>query len=499
MMHRLFVCLFVLSACDAGSTGPTNDGGLADATFESGPVAAEDFCATLVAIVCDANARCCGGVVEATPDAGVGAGSDAGAPEPTTCEAPQLAACRATVDELVDDPRLAYDPERAGAYLASLEARADGCFATAPQLAELFTIFAGTGVAGADCTPPSFDEAGIRIAQLSCADGLSCLLQRRADGSNRGVCDTRVESECSHAFDCGAGQWCNLPNDWVPGLWGTCQPLKANGWECSDDQQCASLYCGVDRVCARAPEGRHCAATSYETAVLTSLPSAFWRFDDAGGRTAIDAVGGFDGTYVGASWDEGAIATETGSSLAITTSGMGAILDPDGDLGLDLGRRALSFELWFRRSAGSATGPLLEFGTGDEAQLGVRVWNHDTADKLHFNLRDEAGENHATTTVEGTVGADAWHHVVAVYDGSNGRLFLNGEPVGDAIAGSFVPKLDGALHVGFRAGDERHIVGAIDEVAIYDRVLSHREIREHRAIGSGGPTRREFPLFTWLR
>lgn len=498
MTHRFFVCMFVLSACDAGSTGPTNDGGLADAAFESGPVAAEDFCAALVAIVCDANARCCGGVVEATPDAGVGEGSDAGMPM-VSCETPQLAACRATVDELVDDPRLAYDPERAGAYLASLEARADGCFATAPQLAELFTIFAGTGVAGADCTPPSFDEAGIRIAQLSCADGLSCLLQRRADGSNRGVCDTRVEGECSHAFDCGAGQWCNLPNDWVPGLWGTCQPLKADGWECSDDQQCASLYCGVDRVCASPPEGRYCAATSYETAVLTSLPSAFWRFDDAGGRTAIDAVGGFDGTYEGASWDEGAIATETGSSLAITTSGTGAILDPDGNLGLELGRRALSFELWFRRSAESVTGPLLEFGTGDEAQLGVRVWNHDTADKLHFNLRDEAGENHATTTVEGTIGADAWHHVVAVYDGSNGRIFLNGEPVGDAIAGSFVPKLDGALHVGFRVGDERHIVGAIDEVAIYDRVLSHREIREHRAIGSGGPTRREFPLFTWLR
>ena len=97
------------------------------------------------------------------------------------------------------------------------------------------------------------------------------------------------------------------------------------------------------------------------------------------------------------------------------------------------------------------------------------------------------------------VTADTWHHVVATYDGSNGRLYLDGEPIGEAIAGSFVPKMDGGLYVGFREGDERHITGAIDEVAIYERVLSRAEIRQHRAIGANGPARREFPIFAWLR
>ena len=172
MTNRLWVLTLTLCACDAGSTGPTNDGGLSDAALDSEPVAAADFCDAFVAIVCDANTRCCGGVVEATPDAGT---PDAGTLEPSdggvadagmrvTCEAPQLAACRATVEELVDDPRLDYEAERAGAYLAALSARAEGCYAKAPKLAELFTIFSGTGVEGADCTPPSFDEEGIRIA-----------------------------------------------------------------------------------------------------------------------------------------------------------------------------------------------------------------------------------------------------------------------------------------------------------------------------------------------
>ncbi|MCB9620640.1 MAG: hypothetical protein H6724_14465 [Sandaracinus sp.] len=489
MTHR-FLSLLLLTACSAGSTGPSNDGGVtSDATSDASPIAAEDFCDALVAIVCDANERCCDGVLEASDPEG----------DPATCEAPQRAACRATVEELVDDPRTAYVPERAGAYLAALETRAAGCFAEPPQLAELYEVFAGTGVEGADCTPPSFDEDGLRVAQLSCGDGLSCHLEHRADGSDRGVCEPRIEGECSHALDCGAGRWCNLPSDWVPGLWGTCQPLKANGWDCSNDQQCASLYCGVNRVCATPPPGRYCVATSYETAVRASLPEAFFRFDEAGARTVIDSVGDYTGTYEGASFDEGAIATETGASLAITAMGTGAILDPDGNLGLELGRNALSYELWFRRSAESATGPLLEFGTGEEGQLGVRIWNHDTADKLHFNLRDEAGENHATTSAEGLVTADTWHHVVATYDGSNGRLYLDGEPIGEAIAGSFVPKMDGGLYVGFREGDERHITGAIDEVAIYERVLSRAEIRQHRAIGANGPARREFPIFAWLR
>lgn len=474
---------FAVLACS--DAAPMDVDASVDAALDATPlgraVAADGFCAELSEMICAMNDTCCGGAV---------AGE-----EGETCVAQQLAACSGTVGVLVTDPRTAYVPERGGAFLDAWAARGAACFAEPPRLSEFEVLFAGTGIEGADCTPPSVSADGeLRVSQLSCADGLACHLYRRSDGSPMGVCEPREDEACSHRFDCEASEWCNLPSGWEPGRWGACQPLKAEGWTCTRDLECASSYCDATRTCSRPLAARYCATRSYADAVLAASPRGYWRLDDAGGAAAVDASGrGLDGSYVG-SPSAAMGATDDGGGMRLDGVDDGVLLPAmDGELG-----DTLSIECWFRRGADSTTGPLVEFREG-EGERGVHVWNHNAPDKAYVNFIDEEGTSHTITSAEGTIEADTWHHVVATYDGSAGRLYVDGESVGDVLMETIHPMVRGNVRIGLREGDERHITGAVDEVAIYDRALSRTEVREHGARARDGAAPQDFVLFRWLR
>lgn len=81
-----------------------------------------------------------------------------------------------------------------------------------------------------------------------------------------------------------------------------------------------------------------------------------------------------------------------------------------------------------------------------------------------------------------------WNHVVGTYDGDTLRLYIDGHPVSSRTApGSIVPS-----HNPLQIGHDPASVptpffnGLIDEVSIYNRALSEREIRAIFAAGSAG-------------
>lgn len=479
-----------LAACASpGSSdadgGTTSDGSTPDAgaVVEGRPVSASDFCAELTTIVCAADDACCGVDIASAAD------------EEVSCETYQLGECEDTLLPLLEDPRTGYVPERGGAYLDTLRAQADGCFEEPPLLEDFEAVFAGTGIAEADCTPASVSErAQLRISDLSCEDGLACHLYRRSDGSPMGVCEPREDSACSHALDCGAGQWCNLPDGWEPGRWGSCQPLKASGWGCSSDLECQTRFCDRTRVCAEPLEERYCSALSYEGAVESHRPIGHWRLGDVGSPSAADrGPHGLLGTYEGSPTPvEGAIAGDADGALGIDGPGDGVLLPDIADLRTD---DALSLEIWFRRAENSPMGPLFEFRNGTR---GVHVWYNADDRTVHANLEDTEGAPHEIRPTEPVLAPDVWHHVVLTYDGERARLFVDGERVGQ-VDGVFSPRTDGPVNVGMHVDDERHLIGAIDEVAIYDRALSASEIRRHHATGTEGPPPQRFVLLRWLR
>lgn len=72
-----------------------------------------------------------------------------------------------------------------------------------------------------------------------------------------------------------------------------------------------------------------------------------------------------------------------------------------------------------------------------------------------------------------------WYHVAASYDGSEHKLYVNGE-LNDCQAGTFQPNAEEPIFIGTKNSDEPRFCfnGAIDDIRIYNRALLEHEISE---------------------
>ena len=81
---------------------------------------------------------------------------------------------------------------------------------------------------------------------------------------------------------------------------------------------------------------------------------------------------------------------------------------------------------------------------------------------------------------------DQWYNIVGTFDGSEVRIYVDGEEKGAAQHEGNIFAGEGPVTVGdnnFGSAPDFHFVGVIDEVAIYDRVLSQSEIKQKMASG----------------
>jgi hypothetical protein len=474
----------------AGGASSAGGGG-AGGGVDGAPVAADELCAKLAAIACAADDTCCDGKASVRSASGAGGAGPTQADE--GCAERQYGACVATFGKLLGDPRTGYDPKAGGALVAKAEAIAKGCFAEPVPYEAFAAALPGTGAPGASCTPADTSAASLRLAAFSCAEGTACHLYLRADGTPEGVCEKRADDGCSHAFDCPATAWCDLAKDWKPGVWGTCRPLRATGWACASDLECASRVCGDDGTCAPTKGRDFCLTTLYATAVADDAPIAWWRLGEAGGATAKDASKGHhDATRAG---DPEA---EPSGALRLDVDGA-TRFDGDDDrvkagalgLGSALG---LSVEAWVRPRGDVSGTTWLAFGAA--AAPGVAMGTTGALDAVTVDLVDGTGASHVITA-KAPLAADAWHHVVATWDGAKGSLYVDGAAPA-TIDTTSTPRSAGGLVLGASA-DDHGWRGALDEVAIYDHALGPARVRAHRRIAGDGPIAPAWRPFAWFR
>jgi hypothetical protein len=460
-------------------------------------VAATDLCTELATIACETDKTCCTSSNVAAPsDAGpdVAAPADAGPVE--SCADTQLRRCRATLGRLLDDPRLAYVPERGGKLVDAVRAAAKTCWATPIRYDDVAAIFAGSGAVGTDCTPPEINGAELRSSSLSCAGDAACRLYLASDGTNEAACEARTETNadaCSHAFDCGAARFCKLPNDWKPGLWGRCQPLRGEGWQCTSGRECESGFCGDDAKCGRRSQDQICLATGYRTIVLADAPVAYLRLGDAEGTSsASDASGGSRaGEYVGT------IKHAADGALADGDRAI-EIVEGDGHVKLPIGAslataRELAIELWI---SGASSGPILELRSTRTALRMARTG--DKGDELRAAFVGADGKLVEMGSGGGKLDG-AWHHVALTHDGTTGRLFLDGREIATVTTSLSLDAAD-VLYIGHRPAIDdappQALSGRIDEVAVYTRALVGKRFDRRRDAAKSGLLTNAFPVFS---
>ncbi len=173
------------------------------------------------------------------------------------------------------------------------------------------------------------------------------------------------------------------------------------------------------------------------------------------------------------------------------------------DVGTGVG---MTIETWINPAVIGSEVPIVEwndnsnsgpqFGVGAHFWLSVAFFGGGPG-SLWANLVDTAGNHHQVTTLPGIVSAGAYQHVALTYDRASGNtvLYYNGTVVVATNLGSFTPRTDTDMYLGYRpngvsAGTAFR--GGLDEVSIYDRALSSCEIQAIVAADSGGRDAADF-------
>lgn len=194
---------------------------------------------------------------------------------------------------------------------------------------------------------------------------------------------------------------------------------------------------------------------------------AHYTFDEGSGTVARDVSGnGHNGKIHRAKYVE----MEQGHALAF--DGIDAYVDCGNPKGLNMGADDFSVELWFRMDK-----PLRTVFVGKQGASwtspGWRISYGDLGKNVEFHMPHGA----QYYAVSYPLKDKSWHHVVAVRKAKTGYLYMDGKlraKKTDDFFGADV-SCDNHLVIGSLPGWGK-LAGAMDEVRIYKRALTEKEI-----------------------
>jgi hypothetical protein len=224
---------------------------------------------------------------------------------------------------------------------------------------------------------------------------------------------------------------------------------------------------------------------SYALAVLADQPLGYWRLDESAGPTAKDETGRHDGVYVSApSLGVPGVAGSRAMKLARDTGAHIEVASSDFHFATNA---PYSVELW--ASAGDQKKYQWLGGTEhrvDNARSGWSVFAQDQG-LLRYEVWASDGDGGSDQrrgvliTESTTVGA--FHHIVVAYTGSAVIGYVDGLQTASLASTAAAPD-NGDLVWGCR-GDLSACLDdwVIDELAIYDFVLTGGRVKAHYDLG----------------
>ncbi|MGI9658635.1 MAG: LamG domain-containing protein, partial [Gaiellaceae bacterium] len=197
------------------------------------------------------------------------------------------------------------------------------------------------------------------------------------------------------------------------------------------------------------------APPDYGLLVLSDSPALYLRFGADEPEFARDETARRDGSYVGAVSliEDGPAGTDGG---AVLLDGENAYVSVADNRFLKLGE-AFTLEAWIRPGAIGEEQRLLHKGPG---------WAllHLTADGV-VRFGKSASGTIATSSLAISDTSD-WHHLVAIKDGDQAHIFVDGVDVTNFVENHAIENTNADLNVGCTTFGENHFTGAVDEVAI---------------------------------
>jgi len=211
---------------------------------------------------------------------------------------------------------------------------------------------------------------------------------------------------------------------------------------------------------------------------------AYWSFDETDGDIANDNVGENHGIVYGASWIDGKV----NGALSFDCRDDRVKLPES----IVSGKTTLSICLWVKTSDtwfGLLSGANQTYD--NECSFAVPNWTENRLALLYHDNRGRFGERVHVTNV--TFNDDSWHMLTVVIEAGGSKVYLDGVLEEDGDYGSD----EGFMVEGLWIGGEQDSVnggwsisqqysGVVDELAIFDRVLTPEEIEQFYNWGLDG-------------
>ncbi|MET9684498.1 sialidase family protein [Streptomyces coeruleorubidus] len=163
---------------------------------------------------------------------------------------------------------------------------------------------------------------------------------------------------------------------------------------------------------------------------------------------------------------------------------------------LPLGKGDFTASLFFRYTATTGEQPFLWMGGIGTTQPQVWLRGEPASDRVRALITTRSGATTVRTASVWTDGAHndgRWHHLVLRRGGGQLTLFLDGTPISTPdVAGSVSRNSPFGVHIGQRMDSRAFLTGAVDDVRVWNRALTDREV----AAGTKGAATRGTVL--WL-
>ena len=150
-----------------------------------------------------------------------------------------------------------------------------------------------------------------------------------------------------------------------------------------------------------------------------------------------------------------------------------------------LNPESISISAWTRPTAVSGDYAVYAMSNaGATAYRGMYV----TAGALRFAWAGSNGNYRLYTTAASTIAANTWQHVAAGHTGTGApSIWINGISMSTTLTSSGVNTLPATQQSDIgRLGNFFYFQGQIDDVAVFNRVLTANEIRDLYLLGRGG-------------
>ena len=223
-------------------------------------------------------------------------------------------------------------------------------------------------------------------------------------------------------------------------------------------------------------------APTYIAAVLSDGPVGYWRMGETTGTTMTDQSShGNNGVYQGGFklGQPGAIAGDGDTAVAFDDKSGAASVPSSASLQVN----TVTIELWIKKKTDTEYGVYVAKNVapgGDAGSGWFQLLNSHHNGQLEFRVAADVGP---TVTSVQMLALNTWYYVVATFDGTTAKLFINGK-LDSSLSVTAVPKqTNDPLTIGRRP--DGHFTNAlIDEVAIYPTALSADRIAAHWRIAS---------------